>query len=151
MRRVLGRIADFERLSVGEVEIAHLDPHRALAHALEQPARAAVKIVDRHDMGAVVEAFERGRDGGEPGGEGEGRTAAFEIGDAALERHARRILGARIVETLVHARALLDVRRGGVDWHHHRAGGRIGLLPGMHAAGGEVELVRFGHHGVIRK
>ena len=130
-----------DRAGVGEIEIADLEAGRALAHALEQAPRAAVEIVDRDDMGAVVEAFERGRDRGQPGGEGERRAAAFEIGDAALERHAGRILGAGIVVALVHARALLDVGRGGVDRHHHGAGGRIGRLPRMHAAGGEAELV----------
>ena len=72
--------------------IGDLEPRRALAHALEQAARAAIEIVDRDDVRAVIEAFERGRDRGQAGREGEGRAAAFEIGDAALERHARRIL-----------------------------------------------------------
>ena len=135
----------FDRSGVGEVEIAHLEAHRALAHALEQAARAAVEVIDRDDVRAVVEAFERGRNRRKAGREGEASTAAFEIGDAALERHARGILGAGVVVALVHARALLHVSRRGVDRHHDGAGGRIGLLPRVHAAGGEVELVRFGH------
>ena len=36
--------------------IADLEARRALAHALEQPPRAAVEIVDRDDVRAVVEA-----------------------------------------------------------------------------------------------
>ena len=140
IRRVFGRIAASSAAMSVKVEIGHLQPGRALAHALEQTPRAAIEVVDRDDVRAVVETVERGRDRGQPGGKGKGRAAAFEIGDAALERHARRVLGARVVVALVHARALLDVGRGGIDRHHHRAGGRIGLLPGMHAAGGEVEV-----------
>ena len=135
----------FDRIRVGEIEIAHLEAHRALAHPLEQAARAAVEVVDRDDVGAVVEAFERRRNGRKAGREGESRAAAFEIGDAALERHARGVLGARVVVALVHARALLHVSRRGVDRHHDGAGGRVGLLPRVDAAGGEVELVRSGH------
>src|SRR4029077_18742044 len=126
-------------------EIADLDSHRALAHPLEQTARAAIEVVDRDDMGALVEAFERRRNRREAGRKGERGAAAFEIGDAALERHARGILGARVIIALVHARALLHVSRRGVDGHHDGAGGWIGLLARMDAAGGEVESVRFGH------
>jgi hypothetical protein len=138
----------FDRFRVGEIEIAHLEPHRALAHPLEQAARAAVEVIDRDDVRAVVEAFERGRNGRKAGREGESHTAAFEIGDAALERHARGILGARVVVALVHARTLLHVSGRGVNRHHDGAGGRIGLLSGVDAAGGEVESVRFGHSQV---
>src|SRR4029450_11048858 len=79
-------------------------------------------------------------------GKGKSRAAAFEIGDAALERHARGILGAGVVVALVHARTLLNVSGGGIDRHHNGAGRGIGLLPRVDAARGEVKLVRFGHH-----
>src|SRR4029077_9961006 len=115
--------------------------HRALAHPLEQAPRAAVEVVDRNYMRAMVEALERGRDRRKAGGKGERGAASFEIGDAALERHARRVLGAGIVVTLIHAGALLHVRGGGVDRNHDGAGGGIGLLPRMNTARGEIELV----------
>src|SRR5262249_27842325 len=93
----------------------------------------------------VVETFQRGRDRGNARGKGEGRATAFEIGDAALECHARRVLGAGVIVALVHAGALLDVSGGGVDRHHDGAGRRVGLLPGVDAARGEVELVFLRH------
>ena len=71
---------------------------------------------------------------------------ALPLSRSATQRsNAMRVgfLRARIFVALVHARALLHVGRGRVDRHHHRAGGRIGLLPGMDAAGGEVEPVRL--------
>ena len=145
IRRVFGRIAASIASGSDEIEIADLDAHRALAHPLEQAARAAIEVVDRDDMGALVEAFERRRNRRQAGRKGERGAAAFEIGDAALERHARGILGARVIVALVHARALLHVGRRGVDRHHDGAGGRIGLLSRMDAAGGEVESVRSGH------
>jgi hypothetical protein len=130
--------------------LADVEAGGTIAHTVEQPPRAAIEIVHGDDMRAVIEAVERGRDRRKAGREGEGRLPPFEIGDAALERHAGRILGAGIVEALVHPRRLLDVGGRGVDRHHHGAGGRIGLLPRMHAAGGKAELVRF-VHGVILK
>ena len=139
----------FECAGVGEVDIAEVQPHRAPAHALEQSARAAVEVIDGDDMGAVVEAFERSRDRRQAGGEGERGAAAFQIGDAALECHARRIFGAGVVVALVHARALLNVGGGGVDRHHDGAGGRIGCLPRVHAARREVELVLLRHSSLV--
>src|SRR3954454_8735372 len=35
----------FDRIRVGEIEIADLDSHRALAPPLEQPARSAIEVV----------------------------------------------------------------------------------------------------------
>ena len=60
---------------------------------------------------------------------------------SARRRMRVGLLRARVVEALVHARALLRVGRGGVDRHHHRAGRRIGLLAGVDHAGVEGELV----------
>ncbi len=138
-----------DRARIGQIEVGRLQSHRAVAYPLEQAARAAVEIVDRDDMRAVVEAFERGCDGRQAGSEGERRAAAFEVGDAALERHAGGIRGARVVEAFVHAGALLHEGGRGVDRHHHGAGGRIGRLARMDAAGGEGEPVRLGHSGLI--
>jgi hypothetical protein len=147
----VGTDRGFQRRRVGEIDVGGVEAGGALAHAFEQAARAAVEIVDRDDMRAVIQTFEHGRDRGEPGREGKRRAAAFEVGDAALERHAGGIFRARVVEAFVHARALLHEGRGGVDRHHHRAGRRIGRLAGVHAAGGEVEPVGQGHRGAIRK
>src|SRR5262249_3781250 len=135
----------FQGAGIGEIELGDFEAHRALAHTVEQAARAAVEIVHGDDVRATVETFERGGDGGNAGREREGRAAALQIGDAAFEGHARGILRARIVVALVYAGALLDVGGRGVDRHHHRAGGRIGLLARVHAARGKVELICFTH------
>src|SRR3954471_407137 len=96
-------------------------------------------------MRAMVEAIERGRDRGEPRCECKSLLAAFEIGGATLERHAGRVLGAGIVVTLVDARTLLHEGRGRIDRHHYRTGRGIGLLSGVHTAGGEVEIFSLAH------
>ena len=122
-------------------------PAERRAHALEQPAACRRRGRRRRRCARrASSSVEHGRDRGQPGGEGEAGRAAFEIGDAALEGHAGRVLRARVFVALVDARALLRVGRGGVDRHHHRAGGRVGLLAGMDAAGGEGELVRVSIH-----
>src|SRR5829696_6511897 len=139
------------RIEIREVDIGDGEPGRAAPHALEQPPRAAVEVVGGDDVRAVVERIEQRRGRGEPGAEGEAGLAALEVGDAALEGHAGRVLRARILVALVDARALLRVGRGGVDRHHHGAGGRIRLLPGMDAAGVEGELVLLDHRSRTRK
>src|SRR6266581_9222378 len=96
-------------------------------------------------MGALLEALEGGRDRGQARGEGECRAASFEIGDAAFECHARRVLGAGVVVALVHSRALLKVSRGGVDRHHDGAGRGVRFLTGVDAARREIELVCLCH------
>ena len=98
---------------------------RAPAHALEQAERAAVQVVHRDDVAAGVDQLEQRAGRRHAGGEREAVRAAFEIGDAALPRAARRVVRARIVVALVHARARLRVGRGRVDRRHHRAGRRI--------------------------
>src|SRR5262249_5974140 len=126
-----------------------LQPPRGLARAVpRRPKRrraAAIEAVDRHDVRAVVETFERGRDCSNARGKGESCATAFEIGDAALKCHACRVLGAGVVVALVHAGTLQDVGGGGVDRHHDGAGCRVGFLPGVDAARGEVELVFLRH------
>ena len=72
----------------------------------------------------------------------------FEIGDAALPRHARRIARARVVVALVHARARLRIGRGRVDRRHHRARRGIRRLAGVNAAGAEACSAIFLHRNV---
>ena len=110
-------------------------PALRLRTALEQAEGAAVDVVARDDVRAGVEQLEHGRDRGQAGGEREGLRAAFEVGDAALERPARRVVRAAVVEALVHARALLHVGRGRVDRRHDRAG-RSGRATGRRGSRG---------------
>src|SRR2546426_3033931 len=73
-------------------------------------------------------------------GEGEAGMAALQLGEAGLERVARRIARARVVVALVSAGARLRVGRGGVDRGHHRAGMGVGLLPGVNHLGLELHF-----------
>ena len=96
------------------------------------------------------ERLEQGAGGREAGGEAEAVLAAFERSEVALEREARRVMRARVLVALILAERLLGVCRGLVDRHHHRAGGGIGILPGVDRAGSESGVGRQGrvaaHH-----
>jgi hypothetical protein len=109
------------------------------ADALEQPPRAAIEIVQRHDMRSAVEDFEHGGRSRHAGGKRETIGARFQRGDAAFVGPSCRIVGARVIKPLVHTRALLRVSRRRVDRRNHRARGRIGRLAGMN--GKRAELV----------
>src|SRR3546814_16383888 len=80
---------------------------RAPAHPFEQAIGATVEIVHGDDVAAAVEAIQQGRDGGEAGGEGIAALAAFQVGDAALVGHARRVLRAAVLVALVHPGTVL--------------------------------------------
>src|SRR5262249_40811160 len=62
----------FDRLHVGEIEIGDVYPGRTPAHSLEQSTRAAIEVIDRDNVGAGIEAFQRGGDRGDAGGKGKG-------------------------------------------------------------------------------
>jgi hypothetical protein len=69
-----------------------------------------------------------------PDANAKGRGARFDRRDVALERHARRVLRAAVLEAGVRlAEAVLHVRRGLIDRRDDRARRRIGLLSGVNA------------------
>src|SRR5690606_38084248 len=59
-------------------------------------------------------------------------------GHAAFVGEARRVVGARILEALMAARAFLHIGAGRVDRRHDGAGRRVRRLPGMDRAGAEM-------------
>src|SRR6185503_5078733 len=134
----VGAYCFFKRGWIGKVHKRSLQTRRALAHALEDPVAAAVQIVHRHHVRAGIEQLEHGADRRHAGSEGEAAVAAFQLGEAGLEGVARRVARARVVEALVLARAGLRVGRGGVNRRHHRAGARVGRLPGVDHLGLEL-------------
>jgi hypothetical protein len=143
-RRVLGRIAAAS--AAASVRSAYVVSIPAdCAHQLKQPPRTAVNVVADYHVRIFFEAAEHGRGSRHAGGESKPRSAAFEIGNASLECHARRVLSAPIFKALVNAGAGLRIGRGRIDRRHHRAGRRIVLLTGMDAARGEVERIAVGH------
>ncbi len=128
----------FERVGIREIDERDVMPGGTLAHVLEQAIAAAIQIVHGDDVRAAVEQIDDRRRRREPRSERETRRATFEIGDARLERIARRIRRARILVALVLARARLHERRRRVDRRHDRAGQRIRLLPAVNDAGAEA-------------
>ena len=119
---VFGRIAASEGAERRQVDERDVQAGGAAAHPVEQPERAAVEVVHRDDVVAGCRASSSVADRRQAGGEGEAALAAFQVGDAALVGHARRVVRARVVVALVHAGARLRVGRGRVDRRHHRAG-----------------------------
>src|SRR5947207_2183930 len=78
-------------------------------------------------------------------GEGEGVLAVLQRRQAALQRIARRVPRARVLEPFVLARTRLRVRRSQVYRRHHGAGGGVGVLARMDRERLEV-IVRLGGH-----
>ncbi|MNI46815.1 hypothetical protein D3C73_1012990 [compost metagenome] len=128
----------FERRQVGQVDEAEAVPGAALAHLVEQAEGAAVQVVARNDVRAGVEQFEHRGNGRQPRGEGKAPGAAFEVGHAAFQRPARRVVRAPVVQAFVHPGALLQVGGVGVDRRHQRPGRRVRRLPGVDHPGGEA-------------
>ncbi len=104
----------------------------------EDPVGAAVDVVDRHDPVARRQQVEHRRDRSHAGGEREPVGGVLERGEALLERGARGVRRARVVEALVDADLLLHVRRGLVDRDDDRARRRVGLL--THVDGTRLEV-----------
>jgi hypothetical protein len=136
-----------ERGRVVEVDEGEIEARAAPAHALEQAIAAAVQIIHRDDVAARIEQLEHRARSREAGRERITLPTGFKIGDAALVGHARRILRARILVALVHARAFLHVGRGRVDRRHDRAGRWIRMLAGVDRARAEALRLRF--HSMI--
>ena len=117
-------------------------PAERRAHALEQPVacrrrgrRTAIDVRAVSSSSSTVAIAARP--------EANAKPCAAALESATQRSKAKRVglCAARVLEALVHARALLGVGRGGVDRRHHRAGGRVGRLAGVDGAGGEVESV----------
>ncbi len=146
----VGFECSLERGGVIQIDETEIKPRAAPAHALEQAVGAAVEVVHGDHVAAGVDQFQRGRCCGHAAGEGEAGDAALEAGNATLVRHARGVLRARVLVTLVLARALLHVGGGGVDRRHDGAGRGIGVLAGVDGAGAETKVGRLrflGHEG----
>ena len=66
------------------------------------------------------------------------RLASLDRREVALERRARRILRARVLESLVLAERVLHVGGRLEDRRDDGAGRWVGLLPGVNAACGRI-------------
>ncbi|MCY1530359.1 hypothetical protein D9M68_655430 [compost metagenome] len=124
-------------VDIAEVDEAEPVPGANPPHPLEQAEGTAVEIIAGNDVGAAVEQLQHRGNGRQPGGEGEGLSAAFQIRDAALQGPARGVVGTAVIQPLVYARALLGIGGVGVDRRHDGPGGRVRGLAGVDDAGGE--------------
>ena len=82
----------FQRTDDIRIGVTRLQAHGSVAHAFKQPPGTAVKIIRRDDVAACVQQFQHRAAGGQAGGESKPARAAFEVGDAALERMPGRVL-----------------------------------------------------------
>src|SRR5215475_13295581 len=128
-----------QTIRVGDRDRGVLQPPPG-QHPGEQPERPAVRVVrDQH----VVTRAERGAQQavarGQAGGEAEPGRAAFQGGQAGLQRGARRVRRAAVlIPAAQPADPVLLVRRGGIDRHRHRARHRVRLLAGVDGEGLEA-------------
>ena len=122
------------------VDEGHVDA-QPLEGLPQQRDRAAVERGGRDDVLAGVGQIEQGHgDGLLSAGEGQGPDAAFQGRHPLLEHVGRGIHQPRVDPTQFLQgeqvgrvlRALEHVAGGLVDGHGPRAGGRVGLLPGVH-------------------
>src|SRR5205807_7780014 len=124
-----GHVANLPRVDEAELE-SHARPDEG-----HLAVRAAVYVVAAHDVVARGEQLQHAIHGGESRREGKTVAPAFERGDVALERFARRVARAGVFVTLVPPQSVLDIRGRLIDRRHHGAGEGVGDFPGVHGAG----------------
>ena len=123
----------------------------ALQHLVEQPERAAIRVVGHDD---VVAGRQLAGDRGDGGHAGRERKAARPPSMAArLPSSALRvgILRARVLVALVPAELRLHVGGGLVDRRDDGAGRGVGLLPGVDADRAESSAAGQFHACLVRK
>ena len=138
--RVAGVIA---RSTSSRFDVSTYENERPIArqHLVEQPERAAVRVVGDDDVVAGLE--HRARSRRSPPCPTRTRTPALPPSIAAMlpfEREARRILRARVLVALVLAELVLHVGRRLVDRRDDGAGRGIGFLAGVQADGAEARV-----------
>ncbi len=115
---------------VRRVDERELDAELAVDLREDAP-RAAVEVARRDDAIAAAERREDAVDRGHPARVREPVLGTLELRDAALERLARRVGGARVRVSLVDARRRLLERRGLIDGDGDRAGALVVRLAGV--------------------
>src|SRR5205823_10158750 len=102
---------------------------------------AAVDVLHVDDVVARVEEQHERRLGAQPRRKREAMFGVLQSRQALLERVAGRVAGARVLETLVLADALLSKRGRHVYGLDHRPSGGIRPLPDVQSASGEPPLI----------
>ena len=130
-----------DQLGFGGVDVREVETELA-AHPLEQPEGAAIRVVAHQHVIARLEPGQHRVDGRHARGKGKRRGPGFDGRDVSLQRHARRVLGAAILEPGVRlAEAILHIGGGLVNRRDDRAGGRVRFLTGMNANSAEASGV----------
>ena len=99
----LGPDRGLSACGVAEVDIASTLAGADASALGRGAARAAVDVVHDHDVRTVSSSSSAVAVAARPEANAKPRSAAFEIGDAALEGQARLVLAARVLEALVNA------------------------------------------------
>ena len=118
-------------LDIAEIRRVHVrELHAVVLHDfVEQPECSAIDVFAADRVVALFEEKVRdGRRRGHSGREGIPGHSALEDGHVSFERHARRVLRARILEAFVFADALLDIGRCLIDGDGYRTCCRIRFL-----------------------
>ena len=106
-----------ERCGIAHINKDNLESLRTLTHALQQSIRAAIHIVHAHDRLTRIEQFQACRNCRKSTGECEStlraifffcQSSGFQICKASFERKPCHIMTARIFESFVHPRGLLN-------------------------------------------
>src|ERR1700736_3345362 len=102
---------------------------------MEQAERPTVDVIASHNVVARVEQMEQRVFSGHAARESQTKASAVERCQARLERRARWVGRARIVEALVHPDLALGVRAGLINRHDDRARGRVRRLAYVNCPG----------------
>src|SRR5207244_9705637 len=106
----------------------------------DQPEGSSVRVLTAHHVVARRQRLDERVGRGEAGGEAQAVLRALEAGEVALERRARGVVRARVLEAFVLPQRLLGVGARLVDRSHDRAGRGVGLLPRVHRPGADARL-----------
>ena len=128
-----------------------VEPEAHRSHDLiEETVGPPVEIVTEQHVIPLDEGLGHRGERGHPAGEGDPVLSPFQHGHVLLQRGPGAVVGARVLVTPVVPHSLLDIGGGLVDRCHDGAGGRIGLLSGVNAAGGKM-LVGHGNSSLGRQ
>jgi len=126
-----------KRLQVGRWGEADFNP-AAIADFVEQPIRAAVDVRSGDDMVARAEEHRGGVNCRHARGKRQGRQARFEIAERFLERGARGVAAARVVELSPLAGAGLNEGRTGIDRRDDVPGLRVAVVTDVDGSRAEM-------------
>ena len=135
-------------------EVSGIDRRNPQVESREHPVQQAVSAaihIDRHDDLIVWPqvGLQHGVLGGEARGEHRPVFDALELRQHRFQPLTGGVVGPRVIEATVDARALLLERRGLVNRRNQRAGGGVTGLSGVDGTSGKTHLVGCSGDGVL--